>query len=127
MQRLQVFQRAAGVLQLHVNLAKLHAQPARQIRNRQVSEQVDQDNDLQRLQFRMAGGVGVNIIEIVELNHCSVEHECERRCEECPDRRQQNRCYHDDEWIKEIKRAIESAADVNDGRRHGKIGQDLQH
>ena len=50
MQRLQVFERAARVFQLHAHLAQLCGQQSRQIRHRKKSEQIDEDDRLQRLQ-----------------------------------------------------------------------------
>ena len=52
-QRLQIFERAAGILELHIHLAELAHQQPGQVGNGEVGKQVDEDYDLQRLQLGM--------------------------------------------------------------------------
>ncbi len=44
MKCLQAFQRAAGIFQLDIHLAQFRGQQARQVRDRQVRKQVDEDD-----------------------------------------------------------------------------------
>ena len=72
-QGLQVFQRAARVLQLHIHLPQLGRQQAGQIGDRNVGEQVDQNDGLQRFQLRMRRGIRRNESEVGQLQHRAVQ------------------------------------------------------
>ena len=56
-QNLEIFQRSAGVFQLHARLAQLRGKQTSQISDRQIGKEIDEDNRLQHLQFRMGAAV----------------------------------------------------------------------
>ena len=96
-QRLQVLQRAAGVLQLDVHLAKLGRQQSGQVGDRQVAEQVDEDDGLQRSHAGVGGGIGRDDFEVGQLQDGAVKDEGQRRAQVRPGPRQQNAGHDDDQ------------------------------
>src|SRR5579864_7577962 len=127
MQGLQIFQRAAGVLQLYVHLSQLVCQQTGKVRDRQVAEQVDENNALQCLQFRMGSRVGRNNCEVGELQNRSIKDERQRRCKIRPDPRQKNASHDNDQGIEKIQRTVYASSRVDDQAHECQIGEDLQH
>ena len=60
-QDLKIFQRPAGVFQLHSRLAQLGGQQAREISNGEEGKQIYENDSLQRLQPGMGGAIGCTI------------------------------------------------------------------
>ena len=113
MQGLQVFQRSAGVLELHVHLSQLVRQQSGQIRNREIAKQVHENDGLQRLQFRMRGGVRRNKPEVSSLEDGHIENEGQRGHQVCPNPGQQNASHDDDQRVKKIKGAVYAAGGID--------------
>ena len=89
MQCLKIFQRSARVFQLHVNLAQLGRQQSRQICHRQIAEEIDENDGLQRTESGMSCRVRRNDFEISQLQNRDIENERQRTAQVCPDPRQQ--------------------------------------
>src|SRR5208337_3934564 len=73
-ERLEIFERAAGILQLHIHLAELAHQQVGQIGDGEVGKQVDEDHDLQGLQLGMRGRIRGNDQVVVEFEDGSEEN-----------------------------------------------------
>jgi hypothetical protein len=126
-QRLQIFERAARVFQLHIHLAQLAHQQAGQIGDGKVGEEVDEDHYLQRLELGMGSRIGGNHEVVIEFENGSEENESQGRAQVSPGPRQQHAGDHDDQGVEEIQRAVDAAGEVDDQRDHGQIGEHLQN
>src|SRR5580704_6328995 len=125
-QRLQAFERAAGVLQLYAHLPQLCGQKSRQIGDRQKSEKVDKDDGLQRLRAGMGGAVGRNHAVVVQFQNRPVEDESQSRDEVRPHARQQHAGDDDDQGIEEVQRAVPSSGFVDHEADQNQISHNLQ-
>src|SRR5208282_293747 len=126
-QRLQIFERAAGILQLHIHLAEFAHQQAGEVGDGEVGKQVDEDHNLQRLQFGMRTGIGGNDPVIIELEDGSEEDESQGGAEISPGSGQEHASDHDDQGVEKIQRTVDAAGDMDDEGDHGQIGEHLQH
>ena len=125
-QRLQVFERAARVFQLHIDLAQLAHEQAGQVGDGEVGEQVDEDNDLERFELGMGSGVRGNDEIVIEFENGSEKDEGERGAQVSPDTGQEHAGDDNDERVKKIERAVDAAGDMDDQGNHGQIGEHLQ-
>src|SRR5581483_9748294 len=124
-QGLEVEQRAALIGQLHVGLAQLVAEHARQVGDGDVREQVDEDDGLQRARAGCGGAVGRNDAEVGELEHRAEGDESQQGGEVCPDAREQDAGDDDDERVEEIERGVDAAGDVEHGGGEDQVSQNL--
>jgi len=106
---LQIFERAAGILQLHIHLAELAHQQSRQVGDGKVGKQVDEDDYLQRLQLGMRVRIRGNDQVVIEFEDGSEQDESQSRAQISPASRQQHACDHDDQGVEEIQRAVDAA------------------
>ena len=127
MERLEIFEGAAGVLQLHVDLAELAHQQAGQVGDGKVGKQVDEDHDLERLQLGMRAGIRGDDQVVIKFEDGAEEDESESGAEISPGPRQQHAGDNDDQGVEEIQRTVDAAGYVDDQRDHGQIGEHLQH
>src|SRR5450631_218200 len=125
-QRLQAFQRPAGVLQLHSHLPQFCREQPGKICDCQEGKQVYEDDGLQRLQSGMRGAVGGNDAVVVQFQHGPVKNEGERRNQLRPHARQQQAGDNDDQGIEKVKRTVPSTGFVDDEADENQIGQNLQ-
>src|ERR1051326_2966391 len=103
-QRLQVFQLAALLFQLNVRLSQLGAELSRQVGDRGVREQVDEDTDLKTAQIRPRHRIGADDLEIRQLQYRPAGDERQCRGQEGPRARQQDAGNDDDKRIKKCER-----------------------
>ena len=125
-ERLQVFEGAAGVFQLHIHLAELAHEQARQVGDGEIGKQVDEDDYLQRLQFGMRVSVRGNDRIVIELEDGSEQDERQGGAEISPGSGQEHARDHDDQGVEKIQRTVDAAGDMDDQGNHGQIGEDLQ-
>src|ERR1039458_10000308 len=125
-QRLQAFQRAAGVLQLYAHLPQFRGEQSGQISHRQEREEIDKDNGLQRLRAGMGGAVGRNYGIVVQFQHRSVKDESQSGDELRPHARQQHAGHDDDQGIEEVQGTVPPAGLVDHEADHDQIGHNLQ-
>ena len=78
-ERLQILERSAGVLQLQIHMTQFAHQQTRQIGNGEVGEQVDEDHDLERLQLGVRGRIRRNHRIIFQFDGSSEHDESQGR------------------------------------------------
>ncbi len=126
MQRLQAFERAAGVLELYSHLAQFCGEQSGQVRDRQEGEEIDKDDGLQRFQSGMRGAIGRNHGVVVQFQHRPVENESQGRNQLRPHPRQQHAGHDDHQGIEKVQRAVPSSGFMDHEADQNQIGENLQ-
>ena len=126
MQRLQAEQLAAFVAQLHARLPELGRQSAGEMRHREISEEVYQDDDLKRLQVAARGNLKRgNTLEEAKLQQRAEADERHSRRHISPVAGQQNAGNNNDQRIEEVEKGVNAAGNVNQGGSKSQVGENL--
>ena len=123
---LQVLQGTPGVLQFDVDLAELSRKPSCQVCDRQIGEQVDENDRLKEPETRMGARIGGNDVEIGQFDDGPEEQECHRRYQVCPDSGQQDAGDNDHQGIEKVQGTIDAAGGVDDECHHRQVSENLQ-
>src|SRR5437660_1396404 len=126
MQRLQVDQLSALVLEFHAGLSQLGCQTAGQVGDRHVSEEVGQDHRLQRLQISVWRDlVGRDFFKIRKFQQRAKQDEGNRSRQISPVPGQQDAGHDDQQGVEEIEERINSSGHVNYRCGKGQVGKNL--
>src|SRR5208283_1276754 len=124
---LQILERPARILQLHIRLAKLAYQQTGKVSDGKVGKQVDEDYYLQRLQLGMGVRIRGHDAVIIEFEDGTEQDESQGGTEISPGSRQEHASDNDDQGVEKIQRAVDAAGDMNHQRDHGQIGEHLEN
>src|SRR6476660_5009546 len=98
------------------------------MRHGKISEEVDQDHDLERLQIDARRKLERrNALKIRELQDGAKTNERDRGRQIGPVSRQQNAGNNNHQRIEEVEEGIDAAGHIHYGGGEGQIGEDLNH
>ena len=124
--RLQIFERTAGVFELHVHLAQFAHEQAGEIGDGEVGKQIDEDDDLERLELGMRRRIGGNDKVVIEFEDAAEQDKGEGGAQISPDAGQQHAGDDDNEGVEKIERAVDASGDMDDEGNHGEVGEHLK-
>src|SRR5208337_3208460 len=125
---LQILERPARILQLHIRLAKLAYQQTGKVSDGKVGKQVDEDYYLQRLQLGMGVRIRGHDAVIIEFEDGTEQDESQGGTEISPGSRQEHASDNDDQGVEKIQREHEPEhhpdEEGQDGQRAGRKPDD---